>query len=718
MRRWSLLLGALGLCLLATHLHGKSGRPAPQPDAGAPDAGATAVAPAPAPVVFTRGRLVLPEVISLPYATAGLGGTHLRVLVQNTGDLPLIDMDWRIEGDAALHLVRAPDRIPGHQFAELEVAFDGSPSPVFAAGTLRVVCLGRPAQTTAVVAVAGDVGLPDVRFEPVLGPGLVPMGFQVTTPMPSSTYPGRPVRIFIPEGYHDRGSQDLVLHFHGYYSLLDSQLDEQKLEAQVWASGANVIFVMPQGPINEASADFGKLMTAEGCRALLDEVLALLYREGKLAQPVLGDVVLSAHSGGFYPVAQVLGRDVLPVRSVLLFDATYDNQSDFADFVARGGVLRANWTVEGSTESGAKKLIELLTDRGLTVRTAATTEALQGPAPVVFESLTTHSHAPRALGGLTEMLRWGMRHHRFGPLVELREASAQGGHATVRWEAPDDEDVIGYRVERPVDGTHWRSVVETSADARSVTFEFHGTSEVRVRSVVHALEPSDEVPSATYALDEDAEVLVVDAFNRWYDGAWSGGPERFAAEIGDAIPGGVATVSRRAVTEDGIDLSAYRAVVWLLGDDSTPGSTLTPDEQLRLRQYVEKGGHLIVSGSDVGLDLVQNLHGADFISWMGALFSGDDADQETVVGVGALAHLAEVSFGGDPALYDGFTPESLLPSPQGQLVLRYPNGKGAAAGIPGRTVLVGFPLETVADLKDRRRLMEALLGFVGAFEED
>ncbi len=48
-------------------------------------------------------------------------------------------------------------------------------------------------------------------------------------------------------------------------------------------------------------------------------------------------------------------------------------------------------------------------------------------------------------------------------------ATAEVGEATVSWTAAGDPDVVGYRVQRRVDGGSWTTVATRSADARSLT---------------------------------------------------------------------------------------------------------------------------------------------------------------------------------------------------------------------------------------------------------
>ena len=81
-------------------------------------------------------------------------------------------------------------------------------------------------------------------------------------------------------------------------------------------------------------------------------------------------------------------------------------------------------------------------------------------------------------------------------------------------------------------------------------------------------------------------------------------------------------------------LSHYEAVVWFTGDDRH--TTLTPEEQEALRQYLDGGGNLFISGQDIGYDLVEDGSVDDytfFNDYLKAAYVGDVSSETTISGV-------------------------------------------------------------------------------------
>jgi hypothetical protein len=52
------------------------------------------------------------------------------------------------------------------------------------------------------------------------------------------------------------------------------------------------------------------------------------------------------------------------------------------------------------------------------------------------------------------------------------------------------------------------------------------------------------------------------------------------------------------------DINSYKAVIWFTGDERE--NTLSPDEQMTIANYVNNGGRLLLTGQDIGYDLVEN----------------------------------------------------------------------------------------------------------------
>jgi hypothetical protein len=643
------------------------------------------------------------------------------IAITNDGDAPLSGITWSLSGDPGLTLGAAPSALgPGDQ-GSLQISWTGSPTEAIVQGSLSVAAPGVAAEIP-VFAVAGDPGLGPALWESVEGAGGVIVGLGATVAMPAAPFPDGAsrytdpsVRVFLPESYRDRGAQDLVLHFHGWNSTLASTLASHLYQQHLYASGSNAVLIVPQGPVDAPSGDFGKLMARGGVSRLLTEVLALLYREQKILSPLRGDFVVTSHSGGYQAVAATLDPTNLAPRptQVGLYDSLYGYEAVFELFALGGGVLRSNYGETGGTLDLNQTIASYLGQKGMKVATDVTRRALATEAPVIAFANTTHDGTTRIDGAYGEDLRWKLRHSRRGPRVELRTATAgSGGQATVQWLSPADEDLQGFVVEQSADGLTWTTAATTGPTAASATFPLSSGARVRVKPVTAGVAPANALASDGYRVDPGASVLVVDGFDRILDGSFGGLRHDLAALVGEAL-GRVATVSHRAVTEDGFDLTRWRAVVWLLGDASTADVSLSAAEQTALLDYVTGGGHLVVSGSELGYDLGQTLAGADFLEQcFGAVFVADDAASHEVAGQGPLGSIPSVAIGGSGAPYALASPDVLGAVPGGVVLLEYGSGRAAAVGLPGKSAYVAFPLELSARAS-LAPLARALLSFAG-----
>jgi hypothetical protein len=670
-------------------------------------------------------RLELPAAVALPYVVAGAGGSSVTVLLRNTGGATARgpgggDLVWRLAGDAALSLGTGPATVAAGASVSLTVSFTGAATETRARATLTLES-EQGSQSVPVHAVAGDPGIGATAWETVSGPGGVRWGEGVTVSLPTAPYPTAGgswtddhVRIFVPAGYRDVGAHDLVVHFHGHNTTLAATLAAHKYEGHLFASGQNAILVVPQGPVNAASGDFGKLMHEGGLAALVQQVLVVLFRDGRLEQPVTGEVVLTSHSGGYHAVALNLGgTQPFPIVQVGLFDSLYGDVDVYRGYVTAGGRLFSNYSAGGGTLTNNEALAAQLEGDGVAVSRAATLVALGTSPAIVAYADTTHEGTTRVDGVYGEQLRFGLRRSRRGPRVELRAATASAGSATVRWLAPREADLEGFRVELSADGVAWTTAASVGPSVDRATFAFAAGARVRVVPAVNGVPPGDALASDVYRLDPDAQVLVVDGFDRVLDGSWGGLAHDFAAVVSEAA-GAVHTVSHRAVIEDGFDLAPYRVAVWLLGDESTADLTFSPEEQTAVTDYLAGGGGLLVSGSEVAYDLGHAGSGAAFLaSALGAVFDADDSNSYSVTGEGPLVGLGPFGYGGVGAPYVEDYPDALLTAAGASVLLRYGSGKVAAVGNRGGGALVGLPLELMDRSADRTALVGALVTFVG-----
>lgn len=177
-------------------------------------------------------------------------------------------------------------------------------------------------------------------------------------------------------------------------------------------------------------------------------------------------------------------------------------------------------------------------------------------------------------------------------------------------------------------------------------------------------------------------------------------------------------VSNERVEAGALDLSRYRAAVWILGEESTADQTFSAAEQARVRDYLAAGGALLASGAEIGWDLVERGSAEDrafFEQAFGATYQNDDAGVYSAEGTGALVDIPAFTFDdGTAGIYPVEYPDVFSPA-GGETVLEYGNGLPAAiahAAPFGRSVLIGFPLETVVDPEIRSDLAGACLDWL------
>ena len=186
-----------------------------------------------------------------------------------------------------------------------------------------------------------------------------------------------------------------------------------------------------------------------------------------------------------------------------------------------------------------------------------------------------------------------------------------------------------------------------------------------------------------------------------------------------------------AVASGTVPLGNYDIVIWACGNESVSDETFSSAEQSRITSYRAVGGSLFVSGADIAWDLdrasgptsndrtfLNNQLHADLGS-----DANDDAGSYTVTPAagGIFAGRANAIFDdGSKGIYSVRAPDKLTPFGSGATAaLNYIGGLGGAAVIQydgstggGRTVLLGFPFETITDVARRNQYLSDVLNFL------
>ncbi len=241
-----------------------------------------------------------------------------------------------------------------------------------------------------------------------------------------------------------------------------------------------------------------------------------------------------------------------------------------------------------------------------------------------------------------------------------------------------------------------------------------------------ASDPSDTY-ATRWAAPEARRLLLVDGNDRWQAAPV---PEntlhrghRFMADQADALDQlAYDTCPNEAVTDGLVALADYDAVFWHVGEESADDVTFDPAEQVALTTYLDGGGSALVSGAEIGWDLVEEGTDADaafFQDTLRATYAGDDSGAWVAEGIESttsiFADLPPVGFytpGGMVVYY----PEQLAPNHGSEACLSYLGGIGGTAalqydGPDYRLVHLGFPLESVDNVADRKAMTEGALSF-------
>ncbi|MDA0874748.1 MAG: xanthan lyase [Bacteroidetes bacterium] len=147
-----------------------------------------------------------------------------------------------------------------------------------------------------------------------------------------------------------------------------------------------------------------------------------------------------------------------------------------------------------------------------------------------------------------------------------------------------------------------------------------------------------------------------------------------------------------------------------------------PDQiRAALDSLMQAGTPLLISGAHVATDAAGPGASESSASFardrLGFIWRTDRAVQRGRVAVleGLLPGPANLAFNTDPAgsVYRVEHPDALDPAPGAETLMRYrDNNMSAAVGQPGRSVVMGFPFETLTDEAQRLQLMRALVHYL------
>ncbi len=279
----------------------------------------------------------------------------------------------------------------------------------------------------------------------------------------------------------------------------------------------------------------------------------------------------------------------------------------------------------------------------------------------------------------------------------------------------DTTNILGYRVYGSEDGKYWNMIIDENNC--TTTYAEIGLNSpanyFRISSVKNNTADLEEsnwsnvLGAGSYSSEK--KVLIVDGFER-ESGSWRGPGESFVLKYGKAIEElktDFVSIKNSELLNGSFKLENYDYVFWILGDESTVDETFNFAEQTLVKKYLESGGGLFVSGSEIGWDLDHKGDTQDrsfYHNYLKAKYISDDANSNSVIGA-ANSVLEDCNF------YIGQTyeedyPDEIEPRGGSVICMKYANGKVAGIQYSGyfgdstnqsALIYLGFPLETTAN---------------------
>lgn len=227
-------------------------------------------------------------------------------------------------------------------------------------------------------------------------------------------------------------------------------------------------------------------------------------------------------------------------------------------------------------------------------------------------------------------------------------------------------------------------------------------------------------------------VLIVNGFDR----ASTGNTYNFCIQHGNSIKNAgyaFSSATNEAIVNNLVSLNTYKAVDWILGEESTVNETFSNTEQTRVSNYLKQGGKLFVSGAEIGWDIDQAGSASDkqfYHDYLKASYLLDAPNNQSSVWYAAYPHalgflnsIDSIAFdNGTHGTYNVDYPDVMDTINGSFPILYYGSGATQFAGIAfdgmfplgtvsGKLVHFGFPFETIYPATKRDSVMNKVMDF-------
>src|SRR3990170_2972642 len=312
---------------------------------------------------------------------------------------------------------------------------------------------------------------------------------------------------------------------------------------------------------------------------------------------------------------------------------------------------------------------------------------------------------------------------------------------TIAWIPPTDADLKGYRLYFSIDGINYNlrnneTVLINLLNSKTYFYNQTTPLYLKLFAVDSAAIKNVSTQSDIYGLrmlNDNKKILIVDGFDRYGgSGSWANPYHDFVVSHAKAFNLSFETCANEQIINGTINLNDYELVIWILGDESTADETFSSVERTKVALYLESGGKLFISGSEIAYDLGSSSATSQETQFLKdhlrAKYVSDDSNIYGVYGTDST-QFAGLGFGygvqsnGSPYAEDW--PDVIDTTGGSVPILKY--NSVSTAGIEytgsfndspniGQLIYLAFPFETINLADARVQVMTAALKYFGLIQ--